>query len=273
MTADTRIENRKGALAGLSLAILMASLGTSIANVALPTLTRAFDAPFQQAQWVVLAYLLATTTVLVGAGRLGDRLGRRRLLLAGIALFTDGVGALRRRAHPVGADRRAGGAGPGRGAHAGAGDGAGRREPPRRADRERHGPVGHDVGDRDRAGPSLGGLLIAGLGWRAIFLVTVPLGVTAMLLVHRHVPVDGACAEPGGWPSTTAGPCCSPSPWAAYTLAMTLGEDTSGRSTRRCWWPPGGCSRSPGPGRARPCGAALVASTPAWPRARSCRPC
>jgi MFS family permease len=75
-------------LASLGLATLLASLGTSIANVGLPTLAQAFGASFQQVQWVVLAYLLATTTAVVGVGRLGDVLGRRRLLLAGLALFT-----------------------------------------------------------------------------------------------------------------------------------------------------------------------------------------
>src|SRR5215468_9444228 len=76
------------ALTTLSLSMLLSALGTSIANVALPTLAQAFAAPFQQVQWVVLAYLLAVTTLVVGAGRLGDILGRRRLLLAGFALFT-----------------------------------------------------------------------------------------------------------------------------------------------------------------------------------------
>lgn len=68
--------------------MILSSLGTSIANVALPTLAHAFSASFQQVQWIVLAYLLAITTVIVSAGRLGDLLGRRRLLLGGIALFT-----------------------------------------------------------------------------------------------------------------------------------------------------------------------------------------
>jgi MFS family permease len=49
-------------LAGLSLSALLPALGTSIAHVALPTLTEAFAASFQQVQWVVLAYLLAITT-------------------------------------------------------------------------------------------------------------------------------------------------------------------------------------------------------------------
>ncbi|MEU2630025.1 MFS transporter, partial [Kitasatospora sp. NPDC007106] len=76
------------ALAALSLSMLLPSLGISIANVALPTLSVAFSAPFAAVQWVVLAFLLATTTTIVGAGRLGDLVGRRRLLLGGIVLFT-----------------------------------------------------------------------------------------------------------------------------------------------------------------------------------------
>ena len=76
------------AITTLSPSMLLSSLGTSIANVGLPALAQAFSASFQQVQWVVLAYLLAITTLIVGAGRLGDLTGRRRLLLAGIFLFT-----------------------------------------------------------------------------------------------------------------------------------------------------------------------------------------
>ena len=76
------------ALGGLSLAMLLSALGTSIANVSLPTLAEAFGASFQEMQWVVLAYLLAVTSLIVSAGRLGDLVGRRRLLSAGLFLFT-----------------------------------------------------------------------------------------------------------------------------------------------------------------------------------------
>src|SRR5688572_19251304 len=78
------------ALATLSLSTLLSALGTSIANVALPTFADAFTASFQQVQWVVLAYLLAITILVVSVGRIGDGIGRRRLLLAGILLFTIG---------------------------------------------------------------------------------------------------------------------------------------------------------------------------------------
>src|SRR5690606_32169097 len=77
----------RGALAGLALAALLGSLATSSANVALPTLARAFSASFQAVQWVVIAYLLAVTTSVVAFGRLGDRVGGRRLLLTGLLAF------------------------------------------------------------------------------------------------------------------------------------------------------------------------------------------
>jgi MFS family permease len=68
--------------------MLLTALGTSIANVALPTLTQAFGASFQDVQWVVLAYLLAVAPLVVSVGRLGDIIGRRRLLLVAMSLFT-----------------------------------------------------------------------------------------------------------------------------------------------------------------------------------------
>ncbi len=83
-----RTVSARWALGSLSLSMLLSSLGTSIANVALPTLAQAFNASFQAVQWIVLAYLLAITTLIVSVGRLGDITGRRRLLLAGIFLFT-----------------------------------------------------------------------------------------------------------------------------------------------------------------------------------------
>ena len=53
-----------------------------------PTLAQAFNASFQEVQLIVLAYLLAITTLIISVGQLGDITGRRRLLLAGIFLFT-----------------------------------------------------------------------------------------------------------------------------------------------------------------------------------------
>ncbi|RVD32360.1 MFS transporter, partial [Mesorhizobium sp. M4B.F.Ca.ET.019.03.1.1] len=57
--AATPTRSVRWALASLSLATLLSSLGTSIASVGLPSLMQAFGASFQSVQWVVLAYLLA----------------------------------------------------------------------------------------------------------------------------------------------------------------------------------------------------------------------
>ncbi|MBV1691838.1 MFS transporter [Novosphingobium sp. G106] len=78
------------ALAGLSLTTLMSSLATGTANVALPSLARMFAVSFQAAQWIVLAYLLTVAAMDVIAGRVGDVVGRRRLLLAGTTVFAGG---------------------------------------------------------------------------------------------------------------------------------------------------------------------------------------
>lgn len=72
----------------ISLCVLLASVGTSIANIALPVLERSFYATFESVQWVTIAYLLASTVSVTIAGKLADRYGHRRVLLAGILLFT-----------------------------------------------------------------------------------------------------------------------------------------------------------------------------------------
>src|SRR5229473_8549825 len=178
------------ALASLSLSMLLSSLGTSIANVGLPNFAQAFNASFQDVQWIVLAYLLAITTLIVSAGRLGDITGRRRLLLAGIVLFTlasvlcgvaptlwllvaaraaQGIGAAIMMALTM--------------AFVG-------ETVPKAKTGSAMGLLGTMSAIGTALGPSLGGVLIAGLGWRAIFLVNVPLGILTFLLALRYLPVD-----------------------------------------------------------------------------------
>src|SRR5262245_52618639 len=75
-------------LAGIGAGVFMFTLDASIVNVALPTLAREFRSPLSTVQWVVLAYLLVITTLVMGAARLGDIHGRKRAYLAGLGLFT-----------------------------------------------------------------------------------------------------------------------------------------------------------------------------------------
>ncbi len=225
-TAETagRTLSVRLALASLSLSMLLSSLGTSIANVGLPTLAHAFQASFQEVQWVVLAYLLAITTLIVSAGRLGDIIGRRRLLLAGIALFTlasvacgiapslwlliaaraaQGIGAAIMMALTM----------------AFVGETVSKAKTG-----SAMGLLGAMSAIGTALGPSLGGVLIAGVSWRAIFLVNLPLGILAFGLAYRALPADrlGPKIDRAGF--DTIGTLLLALTLAAYALAMTMGR-------------------------------------------------
>ena len=216
------------ALASLSLAVLMASLGTSIANVGLPSMGEAFAATFPQVQWIVLAYLLATTTLVVGAGRLGDIAGRRRLLLVGIALFT-AASALCGAASTLPlliAARALQGLGAAvmmALATALIGEAV-----PKDRSGSAMGLLGTMSAIGTALGPTLGGMLIAGFGWQALFLVNLPLGVLAFFLAHRHLPSDraGRAADLAGFDSL--GTLLLTLALAAYALAVTVGRGSFG---------------------------------------------
>ncbi|WP_198292791.1 MFS transporter [Mesorhizobium sp. STM 4661] len=216
------------ALAGLSLSMLLSSLGTSIANVGLPNLAQAFNASFQDVQWIVLAYLLAITTLIVSVGRLGDIAGRRRLLLAGIFLFTaasglcgfattlwwlvaaravQGLGAAIMMALTIAfvADTV-----------------------PKARTGSAMGLLGTMSAIGTALGPSLGGVLIAGFDWRAIFLIAVPLGMLTFYLAHRHLPVDRVEPKADRAGFDTIGTLLLAMTLAAYALAMTAGRGSFG---------------------------------------------
>ncbi|MDN5624207.1 MAG: MFS transporter [Acinetobacter sp.] len=72
----------------LGLSILLASLGTSIVNIAIPTLAEVFLLPFIQVQAVVIGYLISLTITVVIAGRLGDRYGCKSMLIVGLVIFS-----------------------------------------------------------------------------------------------------------------------------------------------------------------------------------------
>lgn len=214
-------------LASLSMSMLLSSLGTSIANVGLPTLAQAFGASFQQVQWVVLAYLLAITTLIVSVGRLGDLIGRRRLLLAGIGVFVaasvlcgaapslwllvaaramQGLGAAVMMALTM--------------AFVG-------ETVPKEKTGSAMGLLGTMSAVGTALGPTLGGVLIGGFGWRAIFFVNVPVGLVTLLLAWRCLPADRA--RPAARPAFDhLGTLLLALTLAAYALAVTIGRGSFG---------------------------------------------
>lgn len=175
-------------LAALAGAMLLASLGISIVTVALPTLARAFSTGVQQVQWVVLSYLLAVTAAIVVAGRLGDRYGSRRVLVAGFVLFTlasayctiapnlsgliigraaQGLGAAILMSLPLSIAKSL--------VHTS------------RLGRAM-GLLGTMSAIGTALGPSLGGLLIGTQGWRATFALLTVCGVGLLALALKAIP-------------------------------------------------------------------------------------
>lgn len=73
------------ALGAVMLGTFMSPLDASIANVALPTISRAFHTPVDNTEWVLIAYMLTTSSTLVLFGRLGDLWGQKRVYTIGFA--------------------------------------------------------------------------------------------------------------------------------------------------------------------------------------------
>lgn len=215
-------------LASLSLSMLLSSLGTSIANVGLPALVQAFGASFQEVQWVVLAYLLAMTKLIVSAGRLGDIAGRRRLLLAGIFLFAAAsvVCGLAPTLWLLIAARAAQGIGAAimmALAMAFVGESV-----PKEKTGRAMGLLGATSAVGTALGPSLGGLLMPLFGWQALFLINVPLAVLAFLLSQRSLPADCGRLNTDLTNFDRVGALLLALTLAAYALAMTTGRGNFG---------------------------------------------
>nr|WP_321473932.1 MFS transporter [uncultured Paludibaculum sp.] len=216
------------ALAGLALSVLLSSLDTSIANTALPALAQVFSASFQGVQWIVLAYLLASTSLIVSVGRLGDLTGRRRLLMAGLVLFiaSSALCAAAPALWLLIAARAAQGLGAA--IMVALSMALASEIAPKAKTGTAMGLLGTTSAIGTSLGPSLGGLLIAGFGWRAIFLVNVPLGLLAVLLVCRHLPADRRATQRDGAGVDKVGTLLLALTLAAYALAMTVGRGTFG---------------------------------------------
>jgi MFS family permease len=183
------------ALASVALSTVLSSLATSIANVALPTFVDVFHVSIQQAQWVVLSYLIAVTALVVSVGRMGDVIGRRRLLLAGVLVFT-AASALCGLA-PTFAWLVVARALQGAGAAVMMSLAIAFVEDivPRSATGSAMGLLGTMSAIGTALGPSLGGVLISTFGWQATFLVCVPLGILTFALSMTYLPADELSAR------------------------------------------------------------------------------
>ncbi|WP_312018576.1 MFS transporter [Streptomyces sp. I05A-00742] len=184
---------RAPALAVCCLAVFMAGLDSTALNVALPAVQRELHASVAGMQWTMDAYNLMVASLILLAGSVADRAGRRRMLLLGFALFTAGS-ALCGLASSTGeliAFRAVQGLG-------------GAVLAPVSLSVITH--IAPDAARRARAigawtasfavgmaaGPLLGGLLVAGGGWRSVFWINVPVGIAALAFAFRGLPESRA---------------------------------------------------------------------------------
>ncbi len=186
---DERIYKRRWFTLGvLGLSLVIIGIDNFVLNVALPTLQTAFNADAAQLQWMVDAYILVFAGLLLTMGAIGDRFGRARLLQAGLLLFAGAsVGATL----TTSADQLIA-------ARAVMGFGAAMMIPSTlsilinvfpaeergRAIAAWAGMMGLGIG----LGPITGGLLIEHFDWPAVFLINVPVALTALVLGLLLVP-------------------------------------------------------------------------------------
>lgn len=186
---------QRGLVSATYLVAFMALLDVNIVIIALPALQTRLGASSAQLQWVVDSYTLCLSTVALSGGALGDRYGRKRVFLAGVGLFT--LGSAVCAAAPAPSVLLVGRFAQGVGAAAAVPGTLSLitrafTDPRRRA--RIIGGWGSVAGVAGAVGPVAGGGLITAFGWRAIFLINLPLGLAALIIGARCIDES---ADPG----------------------------------------------------------------------------
>jgi EmrB/QacA subfamily drug resistance transporter len=179
----TAEENRKWwTLAAVAFGLFMIMLDNTVVNVALPSIGRDLHVQISSLEWVVTAYALTFAALLITGGKLGDLMGRRRIFVVGIAIFT--LSSLACGLAPT--------AGFLIGARAVQGVGAALMNPASLSiitatfpPRERGQAIGIWAGVSAMAlaiGPLVGGLIVQNINWNWIFFINVPVGVLGVIV-------------------------------------------------------------------------------------------
>jgi len=188
VTSSHYLRRRVGFFA-VCLAYCMIILDGSVLNVAVPAIRHDLGSSMAAVQWVIAGYTLPLAALLLTAGVLGDRFGLRRMLLAGIAVFTAASAACALAPDVLALIA----------ARAVQGIGAAAllpatlaliphmfRDP---ADRARAAVIWVAAGSLSAAaGPLVGGFLIDAFGWRSIFVINLPIGLISAALAAMTVP-------------------------------------------------------------------------------------
>ncbi|MDS3861602.1 MFS transporter [Thermosynechococcaceae cyanobacterium BACA0444] len=177
-------------LTGVSLGILMFTIDLSVVNIALPTLMREFQTSFTAVQWVVLSYLLVITSLQLGASRLGDLWGKKYLFIGGLAIFTisSALCGIAGTVWELVGFRALEGLGAVFIAGLAAAIVTESFTPQERG--KALGIVSGLMSVGVALGPTLGGVLIAWGSWRAIFWINIPIGLIAMAIILKYLPLQ-----------------------------------------------------------------------------------
>jgi EmrB/QacA subfamily drug resistance transporter len=181
------MERKWWTLVAVAAGIFMLLLDVTIVNVALPDIEKALNASLADLQWVIDAYALTLAALLLTAGSLADRFGRRLLFAIGIVVFT--LGSLLCGLAPSALFLSLARAGQGVGGAIMFATGLALLSGAYRG-RDRgtaFGVFGAVTGVAVAVGPVLGGALTSGLSWRWIFLVNIPVGIGALYVTLRAV--------------------------------------------------------------------------------------
>ena len=179
---------RYSILAAIMLGSIMGPIDASIVNVVLPTITQFFGVQLSTAQWVPMAYLLTISSLLLFYGRLGDILGYKKVYVAGLSGFiiASGLCGLSPTIEWLILFR----------AIQGLAAGMMMAVPyaiiaasfPSTERGKALGINALSISTGLAIGPSLGGLLTSGLGWRFVFLINIPVGIAGLLWARQVVP-------------------------------------------------------------------------------------
>lgn len=181
------MERKWWTLLAVCVATFMLLLDITIVNVALPEIERDLDASFSDLQWVVDAYALTLAALLLTGGSVADLIGRRRVFVAGLVIFTVASVLCGLAGTPLVLNLSRGLQGIG-GAFMFATALAllAQAFPPQERGTAL-GLWGATTGGAVAIGPLVGGVLTEGIGWEAIFFVNVPIGIAAIVLTLLRV--------------------------------------------------------------------------------------
>jgi EmrB/QacA subfamily drug resistance transporter len=174
-------------LIAVCVATFMLLLDITVVNTALPSIRKDLNASFTDLQWVVDAYALTLAAFVLTSGSLADRLGRRRVFIVGLAIFTLAslLCGLAQSATVLNLSRALQGVG---GAVMFAVSLALLAQEWRGAERATATAIyGATIGVAVAIGPLVGGALTTGIGWQSIFFLNVPIGLAAIVVTLLRV--------------------------------------------------------------------------------------